>query len=107
MVPAATDNGRSFDGGGQTTRPPPTYRHRVGGMDSIQQHMLDSYRATLRGEPVPPSPGRYDRETLRTIREYRERSGGSGGSGGGRGGAGATLAARLARLLGRPGASRP
>ncbi|MFJ1649359.1 hypothetical protein [Streptomyces sp. NPDC088258] len=40
-------------------------------MDAIQQYMLDSYRASLRGEIAPPPPGRYDRETLRTIREYQ------------------------------------
>ncbi|MFJ5113743.1 hypothetical protein ACIQAD_24235 [Streptomyces sp. NPDC088551] len=40
-------------------------------MDALQQHLFDSYRAARRGEPAPPPPGRYDRETLRTIREYR------------------------------------
>ncbi|WP_327117337.1 hypothetical protein OG206_18235 [Streptomyces sp. NBC_01341] len=36
-------------------------------MDSVQQHMLDSYRAATHGLRPPPPPGRHDGEVLRAI----------------------------------------
>ncbi|MFJ9061937.1 hypothetical protein [Streptomyces sp. NPDC102409] len=37
-------------------------------MDTVQQHMLDSYRAAQHSEVPPPLPGTHDREVLRGIR---------------------------------------
>ncbi|MFC9942890.1 hypothetical protein [Streptomyces pratensis] len=37
-------------------------------MDTVQQHMLDSYRATQHGEVPPPLPGPHDWDVLRGIR---------------------------------------
>jgi len=48
-------------------------------MDIVQQHMLDSYRATQHGEPVPPPPGRHEWEVFRDLRRrFRTWSGLSG-----------------------------
>ncbi|MFE4452050.1 hypothetical protein [Streptomyces sp. NPDC056796] len=37
-------------------------------MDTVQQYLLDSYRAAQRGEAPPPLPGSRDRDVLRGIR---------------------------------------
>ncbi|MEU0128291.1 MULTISPECIES: hypothetical protein [unclassified Streptomyces] len=36
-------------------------------MDSVQQHMYDSYRAVRHGEAPPPLPGTHDWAILRGI----------------------------------------
>jgi hypothetical protein len=40
-------------------------------MSITQQHLLDSYRARLHGEPEPPAPGRHDLDLVREVRDYR------------------------------------
>ncbi|MEV5170362.1 hypothetical protein AB0L10_04525 [Streptomyces flaveolus] len=40
-------------------------------MSVTQQHLLDSYRARLHGEPEPPAPGRRDLDLLREVRDRR------------------------------------
>ncbi|KIF01111.1 hypothetical protein PL81_37390 [Streptomyces sp. RSD-27] len=37
-------------------------------MTAIEQYLLDTYRATRHGTPVPPPPGRDDVAALRSIR---------------------------------------
>ncbi|MFJ8166093.1 hypothetical protein ACIRBY_34955 [Streptomyces sp. NPDC096136] len=37
-------------------------------MTAIEQYLLDTYRATRHGTPVPPPPGRDDVAALRAIR---------------------------------------
>ncbi|MGW1885802.1 hypothetical protein [Streptomyces sp. NPDC001970] len=39
-------------------------------MDAIQQHLLDTCRATRHRAPVPPPPGRDDWRTLRSLRDH-------------------------------------
>ncbi|MEV0089934.1 hypothetical protein [Streptomyces sp. NPDC050738] len=41
-------------------------------MNAIQQHMLDAYRASQRGEPAPPLPGRHDWQAVREFADRRE-----------------------------------
>lgn len=38
-------------------------------MNAAQQHLLDTYRATRRGEATPPAPGTH---TVRTAHEIRQ-----------------------------------
>ncbi|GAA2687270.1 hypothetical protein [Streptomyces lunalinharesii] len=40
-------------------------------MDTMQQHLLDSYRAAQRGEAAPPAPGEATVRTVREIRQWR------------------------------------
>lgn len=40
-------------------------------MDAVQQQMFDSYRAAVRGERPPPSPGGHDWDVLREARDRR------------------------------------
>ncbi|MGW0563400.1 hypothetical protein ACWDZ4_23035 [Streptomyces sp. NPDC003016] len=40
-------------------------------MNATQQHMLDAYRATRLGAPVPPAPGLNDWQVVREVRDYR------------------------------------
>ena len=40
-------------------------------MSITQQYLLDSHRARLHGEPVPPPPGRHDLDVLRGLRDRR------------------------------------
>ncbi|MFB6570406.1 hypothetical protein [Streptomyces noursei] len=40
-------------------------------MDTMQQHLLDSYRAAQRGEVAPPAPGEATVRTVREIRQWR------------------------------------
>ncbi|MEW1633153.1 hypothetical protein AB0469_03675 [Streptomyces sp. NPDC093801] len=37
-------------------------------MTAIEQYLLDTYRATRNGTPVPPPPGRDDVAALRSLR---------------------------------------
>ncbi|WP_093799732.1 hypothetical protein [Streptomyces sp. Wb2n-11] len=39
-------------------------------MNATQQHMLDAYRATRLGAPVPPAPGLNDWQAVREVRDY-------------------------------------
>ncbi|MER5632711.1 hypothetical protein [Streptomyces nitrosporeus] len=36
-------------------------------MDTVQQQMLDSYRAARHGDVPPPPPGRHEAEVLRSL----------------------------------------
>ncbi|NWF27015.1 hypothetical protein HW130_12160 [Streptomyces sp. PKU-EA00015] len=40
-------------------------------MNAMHQYMIDNYRAAVRGDQVPPQPGRHDRQVIREIGEYR------------------------------------
>ncbi|MFF5706817.1 hypothetical protein ACFY7H_30670 [Streptomyces sp. NPDC012794] len=37
-------------------------------MTAIEQYLVDTYRATQHGTPMPPPPGRHDLAVLRAIR---------------------------------------
>ncbi|GAA1375240.1 hypothetical protein [Streptomyces beijiangensis] len=41
-------------------------------MNAIQQHMLDAYRASQRGEQAPPLPGRHDWQVVREFGDHRD-----------------------------------
>ncbi|MFG2293568.1 hypothetical protein [Streptomyces sp. NPDC048603] len=41
-------------------------------MTAIEQYLIDSYRATQHGDPVPPPPGRDDISALRATRSYEQ-----------------------------------
>ncbi|WP_330331146.1 hypothetical protein OHS33_16385 [Streptomyces sp. NBC_00536] len=39
-------------------------------MTAIEQYLIDSYRATQHGTPMPPEPGRHDLAELRAALTY-------------------------------------
>ncbi|KOU22492.1 hypothetical protein ADK52_20845 [Streptomyces sp. WM6372] len=41
-------------------------------MTAIEQYLIDTYRASQLGEPMPPPPGRDDVAVLRSARTYAQ-----------------------------------
>lgn len=41
-------------------------------MTAIEQYMIDTYRASQQGAPMPPPPGRDDVAVLRSVRSYEQ-----------------------------------
>ncbi|MFG2874977.1 hypothetical protein ACGFYU_08175 [Streptomyces sp. NPDC048337] len=41
-------------------------------MTAIEQYLVDSWRASQHGAPMPPPPGRDDLAVLRAARAYEE-----------------------------------
>ncbi|MEU9108964.1 hypothetical protein AB0D54_32480 [Streptomyces xanthophaeus] len=41
-------------------------------MSAIEQYLIDTYRASQRGDPMPPPPGRDDLAVLREARSYEQ-----------------------------------
>ncbi|MGW0364941.1 hypothetical protein [Streptomyces sp. NPDC002990] len=41
-------------------------------MSAIEQYLLDTYRASRLGAPMPPPPGRDDLAVLRAARSYEQ-----------------------------------
>lgn len=39
-------------------------------MTAIEQYLIDTYRASQQGAPMPPPPGRDDLALLRSARSY-------------------------------------
>ncbi|MFI5621008.1 hypothetical protein [Streptomyces sp. NPDC051567] len=39
-------------------------------MTAIEQYLIDTYRASGQGAPMPPPPGRDDLAVLRAVRSY-------------------------------------
>ncbi|MFI1652824.1 hypothetical protein OG373_18270 [Streptomyces avidinii] len=51
-------------------------------MTAIEQYLIDTYRASQQGAPMPPPPGRDDVAVLRSARTYAQaRAVMDGGSG--------------------------
>ncbi|MET9430530.1 MULTISPECIES: hypothetical protein [unclassified Streptomyces] len=40
-------------------------------MNSLHQHLLDTYRSAQLGTPPPPPPGAHDWRALRAARDHR------------------------------------
>ncbi|MFI9586507.1 hypothetical protein ACIHCQ_32825 [Streptomyces sp. NPDC052236] len=68
-------------------------------MNAMHQYLLDSYRASQRGDRRPPQPGRHDWQVVRELGDYAHFRGRAGSRG--RTGAAVARLARLLRLLGR------
>lgn len=41
-------------------------------MTAIEQYLIDTYRASQHGAPMPPPPGRDDLAVLRAARSYEQ-----------------------------------
>ncbi|KOY56893.1 MULTISPECIES: hypothetical protein [unclassified Streptomyces] len=41
-------------------------------MTAIEQYLIDTYRASQQGAPMPPPPGRDDVAVLRSARTYAQ-----------------------------------
>ncbi|GLV89276.1 hypothetical protein Slala04_07300 [Streptomyces lavendulae subsp. lavendulae] len=41
-------------------------------MTAIEQYLIDTYRASQHGEPMPPPPGRDDVAVVRAARSYQQ-----------------------------------
>ncbi|MFD3700180.1 hypothetical protein ACFWUZ_29340 [Streptomyces sp. NPDC058646] len=41
-------------------------------MTAIEQYLIDTYRASQHGAPMPPPPGREDLAVLRGARSYEQ-----------------------------------
>ncbi|MEU9301419.1 hypothetical protein [Streptomyces sp. NPDC048269] len=41
-------------------------------MSAIEQYLIDTYRASQHGDPMPPPPGRDDLAVLHAAREYEQ-----------------------------------
>ncbi|MFG2752879.1 hypothetical protein [Streptomyces xanthophaeus] len=41
-------------------------------MSAIEQYLIDTYRASKHGDPMPPPPGRDDLAVLREARNYEQ-----------------------------------
>ncbi|MGW3322382.1 hypothetical protein [Streptomyces virginiae] len=41
-------------------------------MTAIEQYMIDTYRASQQGVPMPPPPGRDDVAVVRSLRTYAQ-----------------------------------
>ncbi|MFD9353877.1 hypothetical protein [Streptomyces sp. NPDC060031] len=41
-------------------------------MTAIEQYLIDTYRASQQGAPMPPPPGRDDVAVLRAARSYEQ-----------------------------------
>ncbi|OKK18519.1 hypothetical protein AMK16_19755 [Streptomyces sp. CB00455] len=41
-------------------------------MTAIEQYLIDTYRASQQGAPMPPPPGRDDLAVLRAARSYEQ-----------------------------------
>ncbi|MCX4958981.1 MULTISPECIES: hypothetical protein [Streptomyces] len=41
-------------------------------MTAIEQYMIDTYRASQQGAPMPPPPGRDDVAVIRSLRTYEQ-----------------------------------
>lgn len=41
-------------------------------MTAIEQYLIDTYRASRQGSPMPPPPGRDDVAVLRAVRSYEQ-----------------------------------
>ncbi|MEU3774670.1 hypothetical protein AB0F11_15985 [Streptomyces sp. NPDC032472] len=41
-------------------------------MTAIEQYLIDTYRASQHGDPLPPPPGRDDVAVLRAARTYEQ-----------------------------------
>ncbi|MET9320938.1 hypothetical protein ABZX75_12250 [Streptomyces sp. NPDC003038] len=41
-------------------------------MSAIEQYLIDTYRASQHGAPLPPPPGRDDLAVLRAARSYEQ-----------------------------------
>ncbi|MCY0945056.1 hypothetical protein [Streptomyces antarcticus] len=41
-------------------------------MSAIEQYLIDTYRASQHGAPMPPPPGRDDVATLRAVRTHAQ-----------------------------------
>ncbi|MFG2983327.1 hypothetical protein ACGFYQ_19110 [Streptomyces sp. NPDC048258] len=41
-------------------------------MSAIEQYLIDTYRASQHGDPMPPPPGRDDLAVVRAARAYEQ-----------------------------------